>query len=311
MKGKTIMDYKKLIKDRNMRLKILSLLNWIPDKEMIKLQYRLKTGRKLNLKNPIRYTEKLQWYKIYYREPLMAKCADKYTVREYVKSRGLGNILNELYGIYDNANDINFDKLPNQFVLKGTNGAGGNDVLICKDKSQFDIKNALEKMKTWTEVKNNGGGREWVYYKIKSRIIAEKFIKTEDENLIDYKFFCFNGKAYYLYVINGRKLGEEIKLGIFDLEYNQLSYFRSDEERMLKAPNRPEKFDEMVKIAEKLSEDFPHVRVDLYNVDGEIIFGELTFFDGSGYQGYEADEFDFILGHKFKLPEVKGEMKNV
>ncbi|WP_462392421.1 ATP-grasp fold amidoligase family protein [Clostridium cadaveris] len=297
------MDYKKLIKDRNMRLKILSLLNWIPDKEMIKFQYRLKTGRKLNLKNPTRYTEKLQCYKLYHRDPLMAQCADKYTVHEYVKSKGLGSILNEIYDVYDDPNEINFNKLPNQFVLKRTNGGGGNDVLICKEKSRFDIKNALEKMKTWTEIKNTGGGREWVYYKIKPRIIAEKFIESENDDLIDYKFFCFNGKPHYLYVINGRKLGEEIKLGIFDLEYNQLPYFRGDENRMLKSPDKPENFEQMINIAKDLSKDFHHVRVDLYNVKGKIIFGELTFFDGSGYQTYEPDEFDVIMGDKFKLPK--------
>ncbi len=302
MKGKAIMDYKKLIKDRNMRLKILSLLNWIPDKTMIKIQYRLKTRRKINLKSPIRYTEKLQWYKLYHREPLMAKCADKYTVHEYIKNKGLGSILNEIYYVYDNINEINLDKLPNQFVLKRTNGGGGNDVLICKDKSTFDIKNALDKMKTWTEVKNNGGGREWVYYKIKPRIIAEKFIESENDDLIDYKFFCFNGKPHYLYVISGRKLGEEIKLGILDLEYKQLPYFRGDENRMLKSPDKPANFEQMINIATKLSKDFPHVRVDLYNVKGKIIFGELTFFDGSGYQTFVPDEFDYIMGDKFELP---------
>lgn len=305
------MDYKKIIKSRDIRLKILSLLNWIPDKEMIKLQYRLKTGRHLNLNHPIRYTEKLQWYKIYYKDPIMAQCADKYTVREYIESKGMGNILNEVYGIYDSVDGIDFEKLPNQFVIKSTNGAGGNNVLICKDKSQFNIANAHIKMKMWTVIRRNGSGREWVYYKIKPRIIIERFINTENDDLTDYKFFCFNGKSHYMYVINGRKLGEEIKLGIFDMNFNQLPYFRGDENRMLKAPKIPENFDEMVKIAEELSEDFPHVRVDLYNVNGKIIFGELTFFDGSGYQSYEADEFDFMLGEKFKLPELKGEINNV
>lgn len=305
------MDYKKIIKGRNMRLKILALLNWIPDKVMIKFQYKLKTGRKLNLKKPIRYTEKLQWYKLYYKDQLMAKCSDKYTVREYIKDRKLGDILIELYGIYNSANDIDFNKLPNQFVLKRTNGGGGNDVIICKDKSKFDIESALKRMSTWTEVSSNGGGREWVYYKIKPRIIVEKLIHTDDDNLVDYKFFCFYGKPYCLYVINGRKLGEEIKLGIFDMEFNQSQYFRDDENIMTSAPVKPVNFEKMVKISENLSEVFPHVRVDLYNVNGTIIFGELTFFDGSGYQSYKPDEYDFVLGDKFKLPEIKGEIYNV
>ena len=257
----------------------------------------------MNLKNPIRYTEKLQWYKLYYKDQLMARCADKYTVQEYLKGRGFGDILNEIYAVYDSVNDIDFNKLPNEFVLKRTNGGGGNDVIICNDKSKLDIESVRKKMRTWTEVSSNGGGREWVYYKIRPRIIAEKLIHTNDNDLVDYKFFCFNGKAYCLYVINGRKLGEEIKLGIFDMEFNQLPYFRGDENMMTSAPVKPENFGKMVKIAETLSEYFPHARVDLYNVKGIIIFGELTFFDGSGYQNYESDEYDFILGDQFKLPE--------
>ena len=296
------MDYKKIIKSRNTRLWILSLLNWIPDKIMIKLQYRLKMGRRLDLKNPMRYTEKLQWYKLYYRNPNMAKCSDKYMVREYVRNKGLEDILIPLHAVYDSSTQIDFDKLPNKFVVKKTNGGGGNDVLICKDKSHFDIDGAYEKMKTWTKEIKNGGGREWVYYRLKPRIIIEKFIETEDNNLIDYKFFCFNGKAKYLYVINDRKLGAKVKLGIFDLKYAQLPYFRGDEDNMINPPEKPRNFERMIEIAEMLSQDFPHVRVDLYNIKGKIIFGELTFFDGSGYHTYEPDEFDFILGNEFILP---------
>lgn len=296
------MDYKKLIKSRNLRLKILYLFNWIPDKSMIRLQYRVKTGRRLNLKNPTRYTEKLQWYKLYHRNPLMAQCADKYYVREYVKNKKLGNILNPLYGVFTSVNEINLKKLPDKFVLKRTNGAGGNDVIICKDKSSFDIDNWMQTMKKWTEQKKNGGGREWIYYKLNPQIIIEKYIESEDDDLIDYKFFCFNGEPKYLYVINGRKLGESAKLGIFDMNFSQLPYFRKDEDKMLEAPNKPENFAEMINIVKKLSEDFPHVRVDLYNIKGKIIFGELTFFDGSGYQPFEPDEFDFIMGKNFKLP---------
>lgn len=298
------MNYKKIFKNREMRLKLLTLFNWIPDKEMIKFQYWLKTGRHLNLKKPTRYTEKLQWYKLYYKKQLMANCSDKYTVRDYIKGKGLENILNELYGVYDSVEEIDFSRFPNQFVLKKTNGGGGNDVIICNDKSKLDLK----RISNWTRMISNGGGREWVYYKIKPRIIAEKFIESENNDLVDYKFFCFNGEIYYIYIISGRKLGEKVELGIFDLEYNQLPYYRCDENKMLKVPAKPENFEEMVNIARKISEDFPHVRVDLYNVKGKIIFGELTFFDGSGYQTFEPDEFDLILGSKFILPKKVNEI---
>ena len=296
------MDYKKLIPNRSLRLKILELTSFIPDKTMIELQYWIKTGRKLNLKEPKRFTEKLQWYKLYYRNPIMVQCSDKYMVREYVKKKGLENILNEMYGVYDRVEDINFDKLPNKFVLKKTNGGGGNDIIICKDKSKFNVDIAIKKMKKWTKIKK-GGGREWVYYEAKPRIIVEKFLESENDDLIDYKFFCFYGTPSFLYVINGRKLGDKANFGIFDLEYNQLPYFRCDENKMLNKPPKPINFEQMKEVARILSEDFPHVRVDLYNVEGKIIFGELTFFDGSGYQIYEPDEFDFILGEKFKLPK--------
>jgi len=269
---------------------------------MIKIQYRLKTGRKLNLKNPVRYTEKLQWYKLYYKDLSMAQCADKYNVREYIKSKGLKNILNVLYGVYDKINDIVFEELPNEFVLKKTSGVGGNDVIICTDKLSVNWAVATKKMREWTKETSNGGGREWIYYKVKPRIVVEKFIHAEDDDLVDYKFFCFNGNPYCLYVINGRKLGKDINLGIFDMNFNQLPYFRADENMMLSVSTKPKNFEKMIKIAKILSKDFPHVRVDLYNVDGKIIFGELTFFDGSGYQSYKPDEFDFLLGKEFVLP---------
>ena len=230
----------------------------------------------------------------------MARCADKYLVRDYVKNKGLGYILNELYGVYDDINEVDFDKLPNEFVAKKTNGGGGNDIIICKDKSNFDLDAAKNLMKKWTKKESNGGGREWVYYKEKPRIIIEKYIKADD--LIDYKFFCFGGKAYYLYIINGRRLGGKANFGIFDIDYNFLPYFRVGENKMKHIPLKPKNFDNMIKIAEILSADFPHVRVDLYNVQEKIIFGELTFFAGSGYQIFEPDEFDFILGEQFKLP---------
>ena len=154
------MDYKKIIKNRETRLKILSLLNWIPDKYMLMLQYRIKTGRKLNLKDPKRYTEKIQWYKLNYRDPIMAKCADKYTVREYIKDIGLSDILNEIYQVYNSSEEIDFDKLPEEFVLKSTNGGGGNEVIICRDKSNLDKEEVLKRVSNWTIKHNNGGGRE-------------------------------------------------------------------------------------------------------------------------------------------------------
>lgn len=296
------MDYKKIIKNRSMRFKILKLLNFIPDKTMIKLQYRIKTGRKLNLKNPQRYTEKLQWYKLYYRDPLMTKCADKYTVREYVENKGLDYILNELYGVYDSVEEIDFDKLPNKFVLKTTNDSHTN--IFCEDKSKADIDKIKETLDGFMHLRNGKSpGREWAYDNSKRRIICEKYLdKDKNGDIVDYKFFCFSGKAYYLYVITNRFLPGGAKLGIYDIQKNKkTSSYRSDIEPLYEEIELPNNFEQMKKIAEKLSEDFPHVRVDLYNIDGKIIFGELTFYDASGYNSFEPDEFDFILGEKFNI----------
>jgi hypothetical protein len=300
------MDYKKIIKSRETRLRILRTLDLIPDKTMIKMQYFIKTGRRLNLKNPQRYTEKLQWYKLYYRDPLMQQCADKYDVREYVRSKGLGYILNECYGVYERVEDIDFDSLPDQFVLKDTLGGGGNSIIICKDKATFDFENAKKQMQKWLSIDSNkkNEGREWVYQGRKHRIIIEKYIESNlsEGGLVDYKFFCFNGEPKYLYVIADRILGQIAGIGIFNVNFELLSVIRTDERPLERNIEKPKNFDEMIDIVKIISKDFPHVRVDLYNQDGNIIFGENTFFDGSGYHKYEPDEFDYELGSYFKLP---------
>lgn len=293
--------YKKIIKNKNLRLKLIRCLNWIPDKTMLKFQYRVKLGRKLNLRNPKRWTEKAQWYKLYYHDPLMTKCADKYTVREYVQQKGLGAILNELYGVYDSPLEIDFDSLPEKFVIKVTSGCGTN--IIVKNKKEFNKEDAIQKLAQWQKNgKQKSVGREWPYYNIKPRIIIEKYLEETETGLIDYKFFCFNGKANHLLVISDRFTEE--KLDLYDTEWNRMNVIQSD------CPNqtpynlpKPENFKEMVKMAEVLSKDFPHTRVDFYNINGKIYFGELTFFSGSGYYIFTPDEFDFIMGEKFVLPE--------
>ncbi|MEQ6376431.1 ATP-grasp fold amidoligase family protein [Bacillaceae bacterium S4-13-56] len=295
------MDYKKLIPSQQLRLKILKLADFLPDKLMIKLQYKIATGRKLNLKKPERFTEKLQWYKLHYRDPLITKCSDKYSVREYIASKGYEDILVPLYGVYDRAEDINFEKLPNKFVLKTTNGSHSN--ILCEDKSTLDIKSTRETLNRWLKAWNGKVGREWGYYNIKPRIICEEYLdKDENNDLIDYKFFCFNGEPVCLYVIVDRYLEDGIKLGIYNLEFEKLPYRRVDIRGLTSNPNKPKNFEKMIEIAKVLSKDFPHTRVDLYNIDGKIYFGELTFYNGSGYKGYIPDEFDFIQGENFILP---------
>lgn len=305
-----MINYKKIIKNRNLRLKILNLLSWIPDKTMIKIQYRIKTGRKLNLKNPKRYTEKLQWYKLYYRDPLMVKCVDKYEVREYVKKCGLEKILNDCYGVYNSPEEIDFKVLPNEFVLKDTLGGGGNSIIICEDKNKANIKEYEKIMNKWINTKKiKTGGREWPYYKGKKhRIICEKLIQRDENNdLRDYKFFCFNGKVKYIYIIKDRFKGKKPKIGIFNEKGQKLEYYRKDENKLLETIDIPNALKKMKTIAEKISSKFPHVRVDLYYSNEKIIFGELTFFDGSGYMTFEPDKFDYFLGEEFTIKGEKNE----
>lgn len=302
------MDYKKLVKNRKTRIRIMQALSIVPDQAMVKIQYRIKTGHKLDLKNPKRFTEKLQWYKLNYRDPLMAQCSDKYEVRKYVEECGLGDILNELYGVYDSPDEIDFKKLPESFVLKDTLGAGGNAVILVQDKSQMDEDAVRKQMWDWVNepVHSKHPGREWVYEGRKHRIVAEKFIASDenDGGLIDYKFFCFNGELEYIYVIADRKMGQNAGLGIYNAKtFEKIEALRVDERPLERMISKPLLYEEMLMVAEILSKPFPEARVDLYCVDNKIYFGEMTFFDGSGYMTFEPDEFDFILGEKFVLTE--------
>jgi hypothetical protein len=296
------MDYKKIIPSQDLRLKILGLTEFIPDKPMIKLQYRIKTGRKLNLKNPKRFTEKLQWYKLYYREPLMTQCADKYGVREYVISKGCEDILVPLYGVYDRVEDLDFEKLPNKFVLKTTNGSRTN--LLCEDKTKLNLIDTKEILRNWLIKRTSKAGREWPYYNIKNRIICEQFLDNDINNdLIDYKFVCFNGKVECVFVNSERRSDDVMRFGIYSKGFEHLPYTRKGLRNTDDTINKPINYEKMIEIAETLSKDFPHVRVDLYNIDGKIYFGEMTFFHGSGYIDFEPDEFDFILGEQFMIPK--------
>lgn len=298
------MNYKKIIKSRKLRLQILKLLSWIPDGIMIPLQYKIHTGRKLNLKNPKRFTEKLQLYKMYYRNPLMLQCTDKYNVRNYVKELGYSDILIPLIGVYNDPIEIDFDLLPNTFVANTTDGGGGNQVLICQDKSILGRDEFFIRLSEWmASSKVKPAGREWAYENgYPRRIIIEELIRDNDRpDLIDYKFFCFDGKVKMVYGVSDRTLGKSAKIGIYTPEFVKMNVSRNDEEIQKKELRRPPNYNEMILIAEALSHKFPHVRVDLYNIGGKIYFSELTFYDGSGYMKFTPDSYDIELGEYFNI----------
>lgn len=302
------MDYKKIIRSRRMRLKILSCLKWVPDKSMLKIQYRIKFGRTLNLKNPKRFTEKIQWYKLYYREPNMIRCVDKYDAREFVKSIGLAQILPKNYGVYLSFKEIDFGKLPNEFVIKDTLGGGGNSIYICHNKHNLDFNELRQITNNWLGLSlYKNGGREWPYYSGKqNRLLVEEYLKcTDPHGLVDYKFLCFNGKVSMIYVMCDRVFGQDVKLGIYNRSLRKISVCELTEKELDFEYEFPDNMTEMIHIAERLSESFPQVRVDLYNNDGRIIFGELTFFDESGYMIFNPDSFDYQLGNQFLLPKPK------
>lgn len=303
-----MIDYKKIIKSRKTRLAILRFLSFVPDPWMVRLQYRIKTGRRLDLKNPQRFTEKLQWYKLRYRDPLMVKCVDKADVRDYVASCGLADILVPLIGIYERVEDIDFDALPQQFVMKNTLGGGGNSVLVCRDKSALDREETRRLLQSWLDRDSHqkDAGREWPYYSgKKTRIIIEEYLPSDpaEGGLIDYKFVCFAGKTDYLYAVADRALGNGAGFGFYDRQFHELGYTRSDERKLERKLTKPENFEDLIRAAETLSRPFPQARLDLYSVNGAVRFGEITFFDGSGYMNYDPDEFDFTLGADFIIPK--------
>ena len=281
------------------------MLSWIPDGVMVCLQYRIKMGFWPKMRSPERYTEKLQLYKVYYHNPIMPHCVDKYDVREFVTNKGLNNILNECYGVYDSVNDIDWDSLPDQFVMKKTTGGGGLNVIIVKDKESQDINDFKFVAKRWTKPRDNhlSTGREWAYFDIpKNRIIFEKLLEDKsnsDCSIDDYKFMCFNGKFRYLWVDKNRYSNH--KRGFWDEHLNFLYNVSSDHDTFDIPPQLPDNIDLMIQIAEKLSEDFPYARVDLYNINGIIYFGEITFYPWSGYVKFHPDSFDFELGKHFDI----------
>ena len=300
------MDYKKIIRNRSLRLKILRFLSFVPDQLMLKIQYRIKTGRRLDLKNPQRFTEKLQWYKLHYRNPLMIQCVDKYEVRQFVEAKGLKELLLPCYGVFDSADDVNWDTLPNQFVMKDTLGMGGASVIIVKDKTTVNIEELKRRASEWTAVDAHvrDGGREWPYYSGKKhRIIIEAFLEADDKEfgLIDYKFFCFDGEIRFLYVMGCRDTGKNVKVTLMDRDFHRIPVSRVGDEELGEI-KKPVGYERMLAIAETLSCDFPHVRIDLYNIGGVIRFGEMTFYNASGYMKYNPDTFDYEIGRQWKLP---------
>ena len=247
----------------------------------------------------------MQLYKMNYRNPLMPICVDKYEVRKYVKAKGLEHILTTLYGVYNHPDEIDFESLPNRFIAKSTTGGGGINIIIVNDKSKHTWEEIKGKMAHWywrrKKGHNTNSGREWAYTGImKSRIIIEELLQDDrnaDKSIEDYKLMCFNGKFGSLWIDKNRYSNH--KRGFWDKNLNFLPNVTSDHDTFDTPPPLPDNINEMISMAEKLSEDFPYARVDFYNIKGRIVFGEITFYPWSGYVKFHPDSFDFELGSLF------------
>lgn len=303
--GAVDMNYKKIISSRALRIKIMQALSFLPDSMVIKLQYKIKTGHTLHLKKPVRYTEKLQWYKLNYKNPVLKDCVDKYNVRKYVEDHTLKNILNECYGVFNSPEEIDFGSLPEKFVCKDTLGGGSTSVIVV-DKNNVNLAELKKTMQKWVDepTDKKHPGREWPYDNQKHRIIIEKFLEQDNGDLADFKFFCFNGRVKCFYVrTDYAKSHDSGKMAFFNREKELLNGVGMDYcNAATEVPELVPEIEQMILYAEKLSEDFPHVRVDFYDVNGRVIFGELTFYNASGYMKFIPDEFDKELGKEFILP---------
>ena len=302
------MDYKRIIKSQKTRKAILDAFSFLDDSKMLHLQYRIKLGRRLNLNSPNRFTEKLQWYKVNYRNPIMHCCVDKYLVRDYVSEKGLSSILVPLLARYDSLAKIDWNSLPNQFVIKTTHGGGGQNVIVCHDKNLLSMDEVQSKLSFAPHpVKPNSLGREWAYYGLNPGIVVEELLinqEAPEAGINDYKFFCYSGHVEYVVVDVDRYIGH--KRNFYDREWNNL-HVVSDCPAADREIKRPENYEKMLEIAETLSKDFPFVRVDLYNIEGKIYFGELTFYPWSGYVQFIPDEADFLFGEDFDLRKYNNE----
>ncbi len=280
----------------------MKISRFVPDKMYLKMIYNVNFDKKLDLKNPKTFNEKLQWLKLYDKKPEYIIYVDKYEVKKYIADTIGEQYVIPTIEVWDSVEDINIDLLPEQFVLKCTHDSGST--VICRKKNEFDIESAKIKLKKKLKKNMFWMGRAWPYKNVKARIIAETYMEDEETSeLRDYKFFCFNGKAKALFIATDRQTaGEETKFDFFDMEYNHLPITNGHPNAKV-LPEKPKCFDEMRGLAEKLSAGIPHVRVDFYEVNGRVYFGELTFFHWSGLVPFEPEEWDYKFGDWIELPE--------
>ncbi len=291
-------------KIRRFFLRHLRKMRSLPPKIYTPISYEYYTGKKLDLENPIEFNAKLQWMKVFYHPKILNQLVDKYAVRSYVEEKIGAQYLNEIYGVYDKPEDVPFDAFPDKFVVKATHTSSHN--LIVTDKSNLNKKKAVKSFHNWLS-KNQYYriGQEWAYKDVPPRLIAEKYLKNDEENsLIDYKFYCFSGTAKFLEVHLDR--ADNHKRGFYDFDFKPLPYrYVSLEKSISSDIKRPINLEEMIKFAEILSANFPFVRVDFYSIEGKTIFGEMTFYPSDGRKDFIPEEYNKIIGDYIILPKLE------
>lgn len=263
----------------------------------LKKDFKKKVNYDLNLDNPKTFNEKIQWIKAYYHNPLLTICADKYAVREFIKDKVGGELLIKLYGVYDSVGEINIDKLPNKFVLKPNHSSG--KVIICTDKSKMDWNKEFKIMKKWLKENFYYRTGEWQYKDIHPKIICEKLLQ---EDIDDYKIFCFNGDPKFTQVICNRGCGY-YNSNYYDLDWNLMDIDRHDHGKTNYDIPKPKNYYKMLEISRIISKEFPFVRMDFYEVEGKLFFGETTFTPANGMINFIPQKYDKIFGDYLKLPD--------
>ena len=292
-----MIDYKQVVTNRELRVKFSNFLRFIPDKPYLKFVYYLKTGKRLNLKHPVGFNEKLNWLKLYDQHPEYTKLVDKYEVREVIKEKLGDGYMFPLLGVWDSYEQIDFSKLPDQFVLKCTHDSGS--VKIVKDKEGINHKEFNEFFSSRLRINSFTLGREYPYRNVKPRIIAEELMEAKG-GINDYKFFCFDGKPTIMFVATERASGDT-KFDFYDMGFKHLDIVNIHPQSIVGGIKKPECFEEMKMIAEKCSQGMKFVRIDLYEIDGKVYFGEYTFYHGGGFWLFKPDHWEKDLGDLIKI----------
>ncbi len=276
----------------------------LPDALYLRLMFRLKMGYRLDLKNPRTFNEKLQWLKLHDRNPDYTRLVDKIAVKEYVAGVLGEEVIIPTLGVWEHFDDIDFDTLPEQFVLKTNHSGGSTGVAICSDRASFDFATARRMLEASLRRNTYTTTKEWPYKGVRPRILAEKYMGDTSAELVEYKFWCFDGRVADVFICEGRFSAEGVFFNHYDRDWKRL-YFSQDGPCNDVVRPRPKLFDRMLEYAERLAAGYPHVRIDLYSDEAGVYFGEITFFDSSGYGRFDPPAWDLRYGELIDLTRVK------